>query len=238
MLKKQFIYVSFLILYSTTITAKYYSQVEQDSFLNETFFKNKKHGVFVDIGAHDGITLNNTYFFESELEWTGICFEPLTEAFKKLQQCRSAICINACAAKANDIVDFLKVTGQREMFSGILSTYEKEHFNVLERDIKHLGGSYQITKVPTVNVNEVLTKYNLKNIDYISIDTEGSELEIIQALDFKLFNVHVLSIENNYKNPLMRELMKNQGFEFVKDLAWDDIYYNPHYFDNLESQEN
>lgn len=221
---------------STRVHA-YRSQVAQDAFLNEYFFKNKKNGVFVDIGAHDGISLSNTYFFEKELGWTGICFEPLKKPYKKLKQCRNAACINACAAQEDGVVDFVQVTGPLEMFSGMLSTYSKEHFETLEQYLKEQGGAYKIIQIPTVNVNEVLKKYNLKNIDYISIDTEGSELEIIQAIDFKQFNIYALSIENNYKNPLIREWMSAQGFEFVAELQWDDIYYNPHYFNNLEPQE-
>ena len=52
----------------------YKSQFGQDKFLNENIFKNKRNGVFIDIGAHDGITYSNSYVFEKQLDWTGICF--------------------------------------------------------------------------------------------------------------------------------------------------------------------
>ena len=52
---------------------------------NKKIFKNKRDGFFLDIGANDGITLSNSYFFEKELGWKGICFEPLKNAFQKLQ---------------------------------------------------------------------------------------------------------------------------------------------------------
>ena len=61
----------------------YYSQFGQDKYLNENFFHNKSNGTYVDIGAHDGITGSNTYFFDL-LGWEGICFEPLPEIYNQL----------------------------------------------------------------------------------------------------------------------------------------------------------
>ena len=62
---------------------KFYSQHKQDEFIID-YFKGKKDGTFLDIGAHDGITLSNTYTLETELDWSGICFEPMPHEFKKL----------------------------------------------------------------------------------------------------------------------------------------------------------
>lgn len=56
---------------------KYKSQYSQDKFLNENFFKNKKNGVFIDIGAHDGITMSNSFFYEKQLGWDGLCVEQI-----------------------------------------------------------------------------------------------------------------------------------------------------------------
>ena len=55
---------------------QYYSQFKQDQFLNEVLFNNKKNGFFIDIGAHDGVTISNTLFFEKQNDWKGICIEP------------------------------------------------------------------------------------------------------------------------------------------------------------------
>ena len=59
----------FVVIAVLSIESKYYSQFKQDNYLNNNFFKDKRDGIFVDIGAHDGIKLNNTYFFEKELNW-------------------------------------------------------------------------------------------------------------------------------------------------------------------------
>ena len=51
------------------------SQLGQDKYLFENFLKHK-NGFFVDVGAHDGVFLSNTFFFENELNWSGVCVEP------------------------------------------------------------------------------------------------------------------------------------------------------------------
>lgn len=75
----------------------YYSQSEEDRILNEGIFHDKKGGVFVDIGAYDGVSFSNTYYFESSLDWTGLCVEPLKGPFSKLVESRpGSICVQGC----------------------------------------------------------------------------------------------------------------------------------------------
>ena len=61
----------------------YYSQYLQDVFVQFVFFNNKKDGYFIDIGAYDGIRLSNTYLFEKNKNWKGICVEPNNKVFNK-----------------------------------------------------------------------------------------------------------------------------------------------------------
>ena len=60
----------------------YYSQCQEDIYLNENIFKNKKNGVYIELGALDGILYSNTKFFEDSLNWKGILIEPHPEKFK------------------------------------------------------------------------------------------------------------------------------------------------------------
>src|SRR5687767_14863567 len=99
----------------------FFSQFNQDRFLETEVFKGKRGGVFVDIGANDGITLSNTYFFEKYRDWTGICIEPIPAVFEKLRANRKAICVNGCIAPSNGTAEFLWVSGAAEMLSGLPS---------------------------------------------------------------------------------------------------------------------
>jgi hypothetical protein len=71
---------------------KFYSQNNQDKIINHLL--KKKNGVFLDIGANDGITISNTYYFEKKLNWTGLCIEPIGEVFNILSTNRNCLCLN------------------------------------------------------------------------------------------------------------------------------------------------
>jgi FkbM family methyltransferase len=209
---------------------KYYSQCGQDKFLNEKLFKQKQNGVFLDIGANDGVTLSNTYFFEKELGWKGICFEPLSEAFSKLQQSRSSLNINACASNEDKIDYFLSITGYGEMLSGLKSNYDDRHLQRIEDTIKEYGGSKREIEVQCFDINKILKKHNYTEIDFISIDTEGNELEILKAIDFTQIHVKAITVENNYKDAKMALFLATQNFVKIKVLDADEVYVNKKYF--------
>ena len=76
----------------------YHSQSGQDVLLDRHFFSGREVGVFVDVGAHDGVTLSNSLFFEEKRSWSGLCVEPNPNVFQKLEQSRSAVCTNVAVA--------------------------------------------------------------------------------------------------------------------------------------------
>ena len=63
----------------------FYSQYKQDEFLENTVFKGYKNGFFVDVGAHDGKTINNTLYFELNNNWKGINIEPIEKIYNKIK---------------------------------------------------------------------------------------------------------------------------------------------------------
>lgn len=226
------------IFFSITIFAtsmlfpkfNYTSQIGQDRILNEQFFNNKRNGIFIDIGAHDGVSHSNTYFFEKELGWSGICFEPLPIIFKQLAHNRTCICINACVSKTEGFLKFFAVEGYSEMLSGLVNTYDPRHLERLQKEIAIYGGKYSIIEVPSVQLNKILEKNKINRIDLLSIDTEGSEFEILQSIDFNSLSIWAITVENNYENPEIRNLLTSKGFTFITYIGkQDEIYINENY---------
>lgn len=217
------IFFSFFFL----INAEYTSQVGQDAYIYQHFFKESSSGFFCDIGAFDGITFSNSYFFEKDLKWQGICFEPLPHLFKQLQNNRSCICINACVASKQEDVTFIHVDGCDEMLSGIAATFDKRHLEMVLRDTREYGGSCKIMRLPAVRLDTILTHYHISEIDYLSIDTEGNEFEIVQSIDFEKIKIKVISVENNYENEEIRTYLIAKGYCFITRLHVDDIFYRP-----------
>ena len=206
-------------------TTAYMSQVGQDQYLNDHFFKNKRNGFFVDIGAYDGITHSNTYFFEKELDWKGICFEPHPRFFTKLRSIRNCLCVNACVSNHNGSEQFIAVDGGPEELSGMVSTYDPRHLTRLNYEISRDGGTYTTIEVPTFTLNTILKQHDVQKIDYLSLDTEGSELEILKAIDFGAVTIDFISVENNYNDPAIRAYLESQGFMYITTLSWQDEIY-------------
>jgi len=165
--------------------APYYSQCGQDKYLNETIFKGKKNGVFVEIGAHDGISYSNSYYFEKYLNWTGICIEPHPQRFQELKENRTCHCYQGCVSDTKGIAQFLMVMGYPEMLSGLIDKYDKRHLARISKEIKQRGGSKQLIEVKCIQFNELMKKYNTNSVDFVSIDTEGGEEEILKSIDFE-----------------------------------------------------
>lgn len=119
----------------------YYSQDNQDKFLEENVFKGYKNGVFVDVGAHDGVSLNNTLYFEKNHNWSGINIEPIKTVYDKLIDNRPK-CNNLNVAVCNNdgTTEFICNTGYTEMISGIKNTFDNRHYRRLYIENQKMGG--------------------------------------------------------------------------------------------------
>lgn len=203
---------------------QYYSQSQQDKFVNDIIFANKENGVFLDIGAHDGISYSNSFFFEKYLNWSGVCVEPNPPVYKKLVANRKAACYNVCIGNSNEVVKFMSISGYSEMLSGMLSDYDAKHIHRIESEIKEKGGSSEIIDIEMIDVNTILDKEKIQQIDYCSIDTEGSELKIIKGFDFSKLDIKVIGIENNYNIQEIKDILTNNNYKFLVRIGVDDFY--------------
>lgn len=201
----------------------FYSQFNQDRLINY-LFAGKKEGIFLDIGANDGIVLSNTYFFEKEKAWTGVCIEPHPDIFKQLQSNRNCFLENCCITDTDGCVTFRKVSGAANMFSGIVDFMDEVHCKRIEKRIKEWGGSYEDIRVESREINSILDKYSITQIDYCSIDTEGAELQIIQSIDFDKINIKVFSVENfRKKDKSVGAFLKQKKYCRIPSVL-DDFY--------------
>jgi FkbM family methyltransferase len=204
---------------------KYYSQYQQDKFLNETIFKNKTDGFFIDIGASEPIDQNNTYFFE-KLGWNGILIEPRIKEYEKLKQERSSYIENIAIYNKCGIEKFICCDGYIKGLSGLLAEQKTEHLNRIFNELLVYGKSVEIIEVQTITINKLLEKYNINTIDYLSIDTEGSEYKILQTIDFNKVKIKAISVENNYHESNVYNLLTKYNFEKATQIGCDDIYIN------------
>jgi FkbM family methyltransferase len=212
---------------------KYFSQYRQDRFLDLHIFRKKQGGFFIDIGAHDGISYSNSFFFEKNRNWNGICVEPNPTVFKDLLNNRTSICINACISRShNQNLPFLKIDGYAEMLSGIKSNYNPEHFQRIKEEVHTKGGSIQEILVETKTLNSLLIENKIEKVDYCSIDVEGSETDVLYSVDLKEFDIEVFTVENNYNHSEVSKILEHVGYKKIKRLGCDEVYVKrrPRYF--------
>lgn len=196
----------------------FYSQEKQDEYLETNIFKGYKNGFYVDVGAHDGISINNTLYFEKNNNWTGINIEPIKKVFDKLVINRpNNINVNCAVCNNDGETDFLCNTGYTEMISGIKNNFDIRHFDRLLRENQQMGSTTEVIKVNTKKLETILDENNIKHINYLSIDVEGAEFEVIKSINFNKVFIDVIGFENNYNDvsvPII-EYLQNKGFIII-----------------------
>jgi FkbM family methyltransferase len=203
------------------------SQHKQDEFVIN-YFKEKRNGVFIDVGAHDGITLSNTYVLEKEFEWAGICIEPIDYEYKKLVENRNCITYNCACYDTNGVEKFtlLEYDGYPDMLSGIAKDISFRHMGHILSEQQKIGGTRKVVYVKTRILNEILEENKMYDIDFLSVDTEGSELKILKSIDYNKFNIKVIVYENGESESFVRDFLKTADFSFYKRLGIDDAFIN------------
>jgi FkbM family methyltransferase len=190
---------------------KHYGQLKQDLFVYNTFFTEKKDGFYVDIGAHDGITGSNTYLFD-QIGWSGICIEPNEARFKDLEKNRTSTNHNCAVSNLNkEYVEFCLMEGYTEMLSGIVEKYTEKHKKRIIRDCEEHQCKSQKISVKNYLFNDLI---KVKDIDFLSIDTEGGELDLLESIDHDFYNIDVICFENNDLFDLSKSIL-NKWYNLV-----------------------
>lgn len=192
------------------------SQLRQDLFaLSRLDFK--RGGFFVEFGATDGVEMNNTWLMEAEFGWSGILAEPARGWHDDLRANRSCVIDTRCVWKASgETLGFTEAP--RGINSGI-STFVKP-----SRKLR--GRQYEVA---AVSLDDLLNEHNAPDIiDYISIDTEGSEFEILDAFDFDRRGFRVMTVEHNHapQRADIQALLAARGYTRVCESVsrFDDWY--------------
>lgn len=202
------------------------SQILQDIFVLHVL-NHKREGYFVEFGATDGVEKSNTHLLEKEFGWTGILAEPATIWHAELSANRSCHIDRSLVHTSTGQPVVFHQTADPELSSikGLLQ--EDEHSNARKDYV-----SYEVT---SISLTDLLRKYDApKIIDYLSIDTEGSEFEILQAFDFTEYRFRVITCENNpdkngVKSDRIEKLLGQHGYvkKYAEFSQFDDWYVSP-----------
>jgi len=183
----------------------------------------KRDGFFVEFGATNGVLLSNTWLLEKYFHWQGICAEPNPKFFEQLRRNRTCHVSSSCVHR---------VSGEKMQFVladayGGLVDHARDDEHHAKRAAYEENGD--VIEVETISLMDLLDHYNAPTtIDYLSIDTEGSEFTILEGIDWSLYQFRCITIEHNFtpQRQKISELLLSNGYQ-QQDAQWDDWYFKP-----------
>jgi len=197
----------------------YYSQHGEDFLLHKVF--NKTNGFFIEVGCIDGLRFSNTLFFE-KLGWKGLCIEAHNDYIELLNKNRPNSKVVHCAIGDNDKDDVVFYANAR----GSLSSLDKTTEERWRRDYAEHFTGFEEQVVKERTLTNVLDEFGVKEIDLLSIDIEGYEIEALMGLDFTKYKPEVLIVESDgidHKRRI-KEILSLQGYVFVLDFFRNLIF--------------
>lgn len=186
------------------------------------FINNFIHnGFFVEFGATNGKDLSNTYLLEKKFGWSGILAEPAKDWHEELATNRSCNIVKDCVWKKSDKKLFFRQTEIKEVSTIEYFSNQDRHANFRKNG--------KIYEVNTISLIDLLEKFNAPPIiDYLSIDTEGSEFEILENFNFSLYSFRLITCEHNYteNREKIYNLLTSKGYtRILEDISGVDDWY-------------
>jgi len=191
----------------------------------EKYF-NYKIGFFIEVGANDGFSYSNTYYFEKIRGWHGILVEAIPELFKKCCKLRKKSRVFNCALVSSDFTE----THVKMKYANVMSIVEGSMADA-EKETKHIENGLQCQKidktytidVPARTLTSILDECKVKKIDLFSLDVEGYELNVLKGLDFERYRPKYMCIEARFRKEV-EEFIKPY-YEVIDELTELDVLY-------------
>jgi FkbM family methyltransferase len=211
----------------------YHSQCEEDITLNREYFKNKRNGTYIELGALDGLLYSNTKFFQDQLGWSGVLIEPHPIQFQRLQQTRpNNVLFNDLVSCKTDPQTFRYFTHGMAAISGIENTIPSLHFDLWFDSIEYSSLPQSSVDIKPRTLSEIIKSTNYTHFDLLSLDVEGHEYEVLLSWDFSV-PIDVILIEmlgrNSERDELCRKILLNNGYVFDRVLHHNEIWISSTY---------
>lgn len=210
---------------SAAHSKQFFSQRGQDWFLSTYVFPGIDHGFFLDIGANHPFDLSNTYYFENN-GWEGIAFEPQPRVHALWKGSRKTPCYQLALGDKDDVITFNSIISDTWVHA--LACVDTGYDGRMEL-IQSLGeeDSIEQIKVKQVRLDNFLTENNISEIDFISMDVEGYEMNVMKGIDFSHVQIKCFVIENDIRclgDNTIRNFLRDKGYTHIARLSGDDVF--------------
>ena len=212
------------------------SQTGQDWHVADVIFDGLRGGFFVELGALDGVRHSNTLLLQRARGWTGVCIEPNRAFADALRRNRADGCRCVHAAVDGFAGGTSFAQGDDEDASALFRP-DNVGLGSLERDADVGTNSSSSYRVAVRTLGSILDEASApKFVHYLSLDVEGAEFRILEAIDLDKYAFGYLAIEHNYQEPKrqqIRALLRSKGYLLFRENQQDDDFVHPDVFARL-----
>ena len=208
--------------------------MKTDEFIFKNYFKDKISGIMVEVGSAGPEFLSQSNFFR-KLGWRCICIDPNPKFVSEHIQVGNEIYEYACSYFNENGVDFEVV----DVKNGDISNQSFSSLSIDDELIKYSGYSggrtqlhIQTIKVNVRTLNSILEESKAQTVDYVIVDVEGSELEVMGGFDVEKYNPKIIVLENNipHRKDEYNSFMQIKGFKFDSISDGNNyVYLNKNY---------
>ncbi|WP_440937268.1 FkbM family methyltransferase [Candidatus Pelagibacter sp.] len=184
-------------------------------------------GFYVELGAHDGITQSNTYYYEKNKNWKGILIEPTPKLFKECKHnrsqrnlffCNACVSFNFTKKNVELIYSNLKTTS----IDQTSKSFREDHLSTPELNFFEKQTTF-LAEARTLD--SILYEANApKKINFLSLDVEGAEFEVLNGINFNNFSFQYLIVET-HKFEKLNEFLKQKNYIFIEKFNFNDYLF-------------
>jgi FkbM family methyltransferase len=196
------------------------AQNGEDRWL-DTYFQGKREGYFVEVGAYDGVALSNTYHFE-QIGWHGVLVEPDPDNAANCMLKRPGSRTFQCAAVATP--EIREISFHKVANGGVFSTTSLTDGHA--KRIANIGLAAEPMRVPARTLDSMLAEAGASRVDFVSIDVEGGELDVLAGFDIRRWQPRIVVVESNTKTrlPAIRRYFLRNGYAYLHSIDVNDFY--------------
>jgi FkbM family methyltransferase len=218
----------------------FYSQCKEDKVIYEKYIKNLNiiNPIYLEMGAMNGITYSNTYFFEVELGFTGILIEPNPYEFEKLNKNRpNNRNYNYLVSDCEDDIEYTYYNcNELSAISGVTSTLTESNINIFYKRNNDWLSSKIDNNLFHINIKPKTLSYIIKDsgfekIDFFSLDVEGHELNVLNSFNWEI-PINMILVENNQDTMKVDLLLRNKNYIFMETIGPNSFYILSDFYNN------